>query len=822
MFMHFAKTLMRVAARSRMHSVITVAGLAIGLAVCLLALVAVWQETHYDQHHPHADRLYMVETNVQFPGREAVLRNVSMAPLAEALKEAGVGVEQTTRVRNQWHTYWRGDNLDVSSPAFFVDPSFLEMFPLEFLAGSNDTAFTTPNSVLLSESMAERFFGQENALGQTISASKTHDLTVTGVFKDLPESTHMAFDFVMPMNAPHIRFSDTHRTSWQQLPVMTYFRLAEDAPLAPVEAALKRLADDRVEASQTNEAGDKVTLRTSLIAVPDIYLEGGPYPAQFKAPGDSEKLAGLAVIGALVLVVACFNHVNIFTARAMARAREVALRKVVGASRGQLIVQFLSEAAFYCLLAWGVALAATELLLPSFAELLGRTLNSELLWQADVLGAQIALLVVVILVSGIYPAFYLSRFTPEGVMKTGAANIGSGRFNLRAILVVMQFAISIGLVISAAVIFAQTKFTQNKDLGFDAENLMVLHGVRRSPAGTIALTSALDKAISAQPGIVSVSGASAMPSWDFHDEARMRLEGQGAEEYRSIGKLSVDMDYLETYRVPVIAGRGFSDEYAADRLQWQLEERDGTAMPVVVNERMLRTLGINDAASAVGAGAYLEVNPGSERQVTIVGVIQDFHFRSLRSAISPMVLYPDPSAFNTLTVRIDPAQRDVALRSIEEGWRQVLPAQSVNPDFVDRDIVGQYQAEEQQLLVVGLLAGLAVVIAMLGLYGLAAFSIERRIKEIGIRKVLGARIEDIVRLMVWQFSKPVIAANLIAWPMAWYFARTWLDSFAYRIDLTPIPFLAAGGLALFVAGAIVAGQAIRTSHANPIHALRYE
>ena len=822
MFMHFLKTIFRVAVRARLHSAITVLGLALGLTVCLLAVVTVWQETHYDQHHPAADRLYLVETLTTPPGRQPTLRNLSMGPIAETLPTRVAGIEMATRVWRQWDSYFRADNVSFSTPALFVDPTFLEMFPLEFVEGSKETALVNATSVIISERWAELFFGEEKALGQTISAGKEIDLTVAGVFKDLPETTHFSFQMIAPMHASYKRVQGISLESWEQMLVMTYLRLTPDADPAAISLALKELVNDRIDNLQTDVTSVKWTIATTLMPVKDIHLFGGPYEWPFKPSGDFQQLIGLATIGLLVLVVACFNHVNISTARAMFRAREVAMRKVVGASRRQLIVQFLGEASVFCIAAWLIALVLAENLLKPFAEFLGQTVQPDALWQPGVIAVQVVLFLVVTIASGVYPAFYLSRFRPTGVINANAANISGGRFELRTILVVLQFAISIGLAISAAVIYGQTKYTMNKDLGFVAENLISLPGVRRGPEGTIALTRSLDEAISRKPGVISVSGAGSMPFWDERSEIRIKLGGEAEENMRSFARVVVDIDYFKTYQIDLVAGRFFSEEYAGDRLQWDLKNRDAGVLPVVVNQMAARQLGFSNVADAVNQTVVVETSPGVQRSSLIVGIAKNIHFRSLKSAIEPMVFYSDPTRFNVLTVRMDPNRIEEATKGVEEAWNEVLPGQSFRVRFVDENIRSQYIGEDRQLTIIGILAALAVIIATLGLYGLSSFVIERRIREIGIRKVLGAKVGDIIRLMVWQFSKPVMVANIIAWPAAWYLNGEWLASFAYRIDLTIVPFVLSGGLALAVACLIVGLLAYKTAQANPIKALRTE
>lgn len=818
MFGNYVKTLIRVVLRSRLHSAITVLGLTLGLTISLFITMFVWFETHYEVDFENADRTYRIESLVSAPGREDRLFNLSMGPLAELLRARLDYVEQMGRSRIEWHSYQVEGEEVFNAPTYLADQGFLDIFPLDFIYGGRE-GLKNQTSIIISESRANLLFGTSDVVGKIIQETDANPLNIVGVFRDLPENTHLTIDMLVPLNSPQQYISaETVETSWRNIPVQTYALLKRGAQPEQFSTDINRLVEETA-ASDASTTGSTAELLVQPIK--DIHLYGGPYRSRNKPAGNVEQLGIISVIGFLVLSVACFNYVNISTARAMTRAREVAMRKVVGAAQRNLIVQFLGETLFYVGFSWFLSLVIIDALLPLVNDFMSRSLTSDLIWHSDVILWQMAILGVVIFASGLYPAFYLARFNPIKILKEQSTDVNR-KISLRTILVVLQFAASVGLIIAASVIYIQTSYARNVELGFDQQDMVVLYGIGRGAAESVRLSTALDNAIVNQPGIISVSGSEALPSWDHQNEARLGKTGMVKEDFLSFNQLAVDLDYFETYKVSTVAGRMFSEEFAADTLQWDLENRDTVELPIVVNRTGARTLGYDTDVEAVDQAITVEMQTGREREARIIGVVADFHFRSIRNEIEPMVFYPDPSRFATMAVRIDPNQRDTAIESIRNGWNKVLSYQSMGYGYLDQAIIGQYVEDERLLVVIAVLAGIAILIAGLGLYGLAAFNLERRIKEIGIRKVLGANTGDIVGLVAWQFSQPVLAANLIAWPITWFAIHEWLSGFAYRIDLTLIPFLVTGIAALIVALLTVGGQAMNVARSNPVNALKYE
>jgi putative ABC transport system permease protein len=540
-----------------------------------------------------------------------------------------------------------------------------------------------------------------------------------------------------------------------------------------------------------------------------------------------------SIIALLILFMACVNFTNLATARATQRAREVALRKVLGASRRQLVAQFLIESVLLTVIAMLAALALVELLLPAFSSFLDAELDLSYSGEGGVLVPVLLLVLAVGLAGGLYPAFYLSRYQPAQVLKankSSAEPVGSGR--LRNVLVVAQFAISIGLTICTVVVYHQTLFASRSSAGFDREGVIQLEGMRRE--GVAEVREALLREIGRIPGVTSVAGTELIPAQRQTLGTTVKVPGRAEPE--KIGWYGVEPGFFETMRIPILAGRALSDRYARDNVSVpegvsedpaaeQAAERAiaqrGTN--IVVNEAAAQRLGYRQATAALGKQIDLPIFSEEVGVVpaTIVGIAANTRFRSLREEIEP-IIYFDYGAYRRLVVRYADTDGAAVMQAIQQVWKRFLPQVPIDAEFTDTKLAQLYEGDARRGQTFAAFSLLAVVIACLGLFGLAAFTAERRTKEIGIRKVLGARVRDIVRLLAWQFSKPVIVANLVAWPAAWWVMRDWLNGFDSRIELTPGPFVLAGLLALGIAIATVAGHAIRVARLNPVHALRYE
>lgn len=814
---------LRVLKRQGLYGLMAVLGLAIGLAVAVIALLYTWQETHYDSHIPRAERIFLVDARVSQPGRTEVMSAQVPGALSEALRGVVPGLEDTARVWRQWSTLKIEDRFNFNLQILAVEDAWLEMIELPMVEGTRQNFNASSTSVLLSRSLAERLFGEQSALAQTIEVDGT-PMSVAGVYADFPTTSHMAINLITPKLAPAfvVRGLDFDG-DWQRLVAFNYVLLAENAPIGPAEQAVEQVLHQnfQIDGRLSTDVKAADIFDVSLQSLATLHLNDRTYNWGIRPPADKLKLTVLAAIAVLIVVIACVNHINLTTVRSIERAREVALRKVLGAGRGQLVLQFLLEAAIIAIVALFLALTFVELTIQQANDLLQTTLDLGVLTEPSFMVWLLGLILFVVLAAGVYPAFIVSAVTPGRVLASHARG-ASGSRGIRSVLVIFQFAVSITLAIGAAVIWSQLRYARTADLGFDTENIMMLYGVGRGPEATINLTRSLDRAISGRPGIVTVSASNSTPAWDYVPEVTVRLPSEALESAQTMGRVSVDLDFFSMLNVEPLAGRLLSPDYGTDRGQWEYATRDALTLPVVINARAAASFGYGTPAEAIGQQIQFTVSPLYDRVAEIVGVIPNVHFKSLKNAIQPMVFYPDPSVFGVMMVRIDPNRREQALQSIEEGWSDVLPGQAISSDYLAAALAQQYDAEAQELKTVSVLAGLGILIAVFGQYGLAAYSAQSKRREISIRKVLGARVRDILQLFLWQFSKPVFLAMVVAWPVSFLAMSAWLENFVYRVTPNPLWFVLAGVLALTVALVTVAGHALKAARAAPVEALRYE
>ena len=815
MLRNYLLTALRNHLRQSGYTLISLAGLMLGMAVATLTFLHMWQETHYDQHLPEAKRLYVAETQLSKPGRADQLLLTSPGPLAPQARNIS-GVEDSARMWLAWYTLTVDDRIEFNHPLAAVESGFPQLMGLEMIEGSSQV-LDDPSAALVSQSMATRLFGDGPYLGQTVTLGGYIDVEIAGVYRDMPQSSHMDPKLMIALASPAVTDRGTaFDTDWNAATVYTYLRLNAGADSQAVARGLQAMARRNMRAPDGMDIDQAVKL--TLEPVTALHLNGKSYAQRpTNVVGNATALAIALAVALLVLVVACINSINIATARSADRAHEVGLRKVVGASRAQLVMQFLGESALLVLLATVGALVIAEIAAGPVGDFVGRDLSLGLLLQPGALLSFVLLVVGVVLLSGLYPAFVLANFKPARIFQPAASR---GGLSLRAVLVVFQFVTSIALMVMAGTIWQQVSYLRSADLGFDRDDIVLLQGVRRDPAGSISLSRKLDQAIEGKPGVLHVSGTHSSPSWDYADEGRIRPVAATRESALTVDRLAVDTDFFDVIKVAPIAGRVFDEKYGPDRAQWDLETRNDIELPMVLNEAAVSALGLASASGAVGEALQFELEPGYERAGRVVGVVPDFHFKSLKARIKPMVFFPDPTRFNLMMVRIDGARRDEAIASIEEGWSQVLPSQAISRNYLDRDLVNQYVSEQRQFAVLAGLAAIAIFIAMLGLVGLLAHAVAARRREISMRKVLGAEVGDVLKLFLWQFSRPVVIAALIAWPLAWLLGERWLSGFAYRVDLSWWLFAVSGLAALGITWLLTTIQVIKVSRTRPADVLQ--
>ena len=835
MWRNYLTVAFRAFTKNRTYAAINILGLAVGLVACLLLLVYVRYETSYDEWLPNAENVYQLQVIGRDPetGEDRSLQQTQYVA-GSALAKDFPQVEKKVYVTGTSVIAIKNGEPMKLEDGLAVDGPFFDIVPLPLLRGDPRTALASPGNVVLSEKEATKLYGAADPVGKTlilVEGGKRVGYRVTGVMKDIPRNSHMRASLIQRFN-PAVDFASfpEYMTSWGQISGWNYVRLRPGTDVSAIHAAMdaweQRNIPPPVEAGAPD--GRKVN-DFRLANVRDVHL--GPVSDGGMAPSnDQQTIATFLIIALLILGMAVVNFTNLATARASQRAREVALRKVLGAGRMQLITQFMGESILVAGAAMLIALAAVELLLPGLSRYLEADLNMRYLGEGGMLLPVIGLTFVVGVIGGIYPALYLSRYQPAQVLKANQSSAepqGVGR--LRTVLVVAQFAVSIGLIVCTAIVYAQTVYARTADPGFKREGILQISGISRS--AIVPLQETMIRQISALDGVVSV-GRTAI-GIDTGSNMGRSVFLPGRKEAVNIGNYPVDENFFKTLGIGLVAGRGFDANRPADRFEAPWENVDQEAQRaliarganVVVNKLAARELGFRRPAEAIGkqmrVAQFMDPDAGTV-PVTIVGVVEDTRFRSMRQSIDPIMYRLANDVANYMVVRYDTSQPAAVRNRIEQVWKRLAPDVPFEGEFSEDIVRRLYNAEQARAEIFAGFAILAVIIACMGLFGLAAFTAERRTKEIGIRKVFGARVRDIVQLLAWQFSKPVIIANLVAWPAAWWVMRDWLNQFDARVALTPGPFLLAGFIALAIAVGTIAGHAIKVARANPIHALRYE
>jgi putative ABC transport system permease protein len=820
--------------KSATYVVVNIAGLAIGLAACLILLLYVRYETSYDEWLPNAANVYQLQNFVSNSETgESFSPQMTQYVAGTTLKQDFPQIEQAVYAYDASPHVLRNGEAVVVENALAVNGPFFDILQLPFASGDPHTALSNAQSVVLSESEARRLLGTANPVGRTLTIAdhgRRLDFRITGVMRDIPRNSHLRINMVMRVD-PNSYFADEPQvmTDWGSIGGWNYVRLAPGTDPAAIHAAMpawERRNLPPVETATGNvDRGSYQDWR--LTNVRDVHT--GDAQDGTMSPGtDPLALILFSTVAVLILAMASINFVNLTTARASQRAREVALRKVLGASRGQLVAQFLTESIIVVAAAMMIALALTELLLPSLSSFLELDLRLTYLGKHGLLIPIIVTVVVVGSVGGIYPALFLSRFHPAEVLRTSHAGAGGDGVRLRTALVVAQFAISIALIICTAVIYAQTIHARTLDPGFHRDGLLQIGNFSREQLGP--RQESLAREISRLAGVESAARTSIGISTPSYMSRTVHVPGRS--EPVEIGNYATDQNFMHTMGIRLVAGRLLDDRRPLDRVsvpipsdpaaERALEARGGN---VVLNRLAAAQLGFESPRAALGQQVRVKLSsaPGAGLvPVTIVGIVDDSRFRSARGSIETIMYRLGDDYLSHLMVRHQGSDPRAVRDRIHGIWRRLAPDVPFDARASDEILTDLYESEDAQGQVFAAFALLAIIVACLGLYGLAAFTAEQRTKEIGIRKVLGARVRDIVSLLAWQFSKPVLLANLIAWPIAWWLMREWLNSFDARIELGLMPFVASGLLALIIAVGTVTGHALYVARMSPAAALRHE
>jgi len=793
--------------RNKAITTIHVLGLALGIATCLLILLFIRHEWSYDRFNEKADRIVRVTFGGHMNGHDIKEANV-MPPVAAAMKEDFPEVLEATRLRAVGiHRISYGTRSFREDALAFVDSNFLRVFTLPLIKGDPNTALVQPYTIVITRAVAEKYFGRENPIGKVLDFTDDHhNLTVTGVIEGVPETSHFHFDLFASMST----LPESREPSWMSSNFFTYLVLPQGYDAKKLETRLPGMVEKYigpqiqkgmgVSLAQFRASGNDIGFHLQRLT--DIHLHSD-LTGDLSAPGDIRYVYILGAVAVFMLLIACINFMNLSTAGATKRAKEVGIRKVLGSARAQLVGQFLVESLLLTATAMITALVLVWLSLPLFSRLAGHDLSlgwNSIPWLLPVL---LLFTLLIGLLAGAYPAFFLSAFRPVAVLK-GFFKAGKGGMGLRSSLVVFQFFISISLIIGTVVVYRQLSYIQNKKLGYDRDQVLIIQDTWWLGNNQAFFRQQLEQ----DPRIASVSGSGYLPAGPSYSNNYLCYPDNQSDKYANALRYEIDESYIPTLGMEMKLGRNFSRAYGAD------------SAAIVINETAAHFFGWGDKAAG-----HTITEPNRDRPATtyhVIGVVKDFHFRSLREMITPLVMTLAKDGGGSLIVRTK--TRDIAglIATLQKRWNDQKISAPFSYSFLDQRFQETYQAEQNIGRILGIFAGLTIFVACLGLFGLATFTAEQRTKEIGIRKVLGANTASVVTLLSRDFLRLVGLSFLIAAPIAWWAMNKWLQDFAYRITIDWWVFALTAMLALLITLLTVSLRAIRAANANPIQSLRSE
>ncbi len=800
MFRNYLKIAFRNLIKYKAYSIINIIGLAIGIAACIMIMLYVNDELSYDKFNKNYEQIYRVQADAKIEGRELNMA-LSPPPLGKTLVKDYPEVLRYARIMPTPNMLIRYKNNVFNETRFFwADSTLFNVFTMPFLEGDPKTALSSPHTVVLTQSLAKKYFGSEDPMDKIMKFEDGTPYTVKGVIKDCPVNSHFKYDMFASMSSADFGNSPF----WFNNSFYTYILMKKGTSAADFNAKMPEFVKKYAGPQLLQALGLKYEDWKSRGNYYKFYLQPlssihlySHLDHELEPNGDIKYVYIFSIIAVFILLIACINFMNLSTARSATRSKEVGVRKVLGSNKAQLIKQFLIESFMLTFAAIMLSIAIVEIFMPSFGLLAGKKLHTAYFNNWIAIPGLILTVLIVGLIAGSYPSFFLSSFKPVQVLK-GKLTGNKGNL-LRSGLVVFQFSISIILFIGTFVVYSQLKYIQNTKLGFDKEHMLVIQRAWALENHADAFKHELTK----NPGITYASNSDNVPGKPF-SETLFKAENMPNAEQHLMAFIGTDYNYAKTMGLALKSGRYFSKDHPADTLS------------VVLNETAVKTLGLNDP---VGKRILFG---GRKNILTVIGVLKDFHFESLHEKIRPLVVFLQKGQTAYLPVRLSSNNIGSTVSFIKSEWKKFVPDKPFEFYFLDTEFDRLYSAEQQTGEIFTAFSVLAIFIACLGLFGLAAFTAERRTKEIGIRKALGSSIPGIIYLLSKEFTKWVLIANLIAWPVAYYFMNKWLSDFAYRISITPWIFILAGIIALFIALLTVSAHAIRAASANPVEALRYE
>lgn len=780
------------------YSLINILGLSVGLAACLVIFLFLKQELSYDRFHSQSENIYRVTRKATISGQESTYAPVNYS-LADLIGEHIPEVEEVTRfgrtrgwINNQELTKRFEENRIL-----LAEPSFFRVFDAEFMAGNPETALEGPNKVVITQSTAKKYFGELNPMGQTLQLNRERDFVVSGVIKDWPTTSHFQFDFLASLETTKVNwYGESMFNHWGNIWAYTYIVVNPNVTQEQLEGQITTTAYE-----YGPPVLDQFDMTFPCQPLEEIHLSGSK--SEELSPGRSKTfLQVFFAVGALILLIACFNFVNLATARASWRAKEVSVKKVLGVEKKSLIGQFLGESLIITFISSIIALILAGITLPYFGRFTGTELGTASLLSLDLLWVLVGLMILVGLSAGAFPAFYLSSFKPVTVLK-GNNKLGDSKVaaTLRKGLVFIQFTISIALMVGSVTIYHQLQYVRDLDLGLDKDQVIVVSFYNKDLRSKLPL---VQEAFSQVSSVVKVAATSDTPPRQLNSWW-MKEKNNPEASKELIPLIAVDEHFVEAMRMEIVEGRDFDLSYTTDKTK-----------AILINEAMAKFLGLEEPV-----GTVFDMSEGRE-EVSVIGVIKDFHFSTVREEIKPVMLYMEEPWFDQLVVRVSAGNYSTTVNNLRESWDNLIPDWEFSYRFMDDDFDRAYRSESRLSALVLTFSALAIMISILGLVGLANFTAEQKMKEIGIRKVLGAQLFQVVWIQYRTLVQLGVFALILATPISYFFLSGWLSQFAYRTDLSWWLFLTGGILTLLITLGTVSVQSIKAGLKNPVDTLRME
>ncbi len=789
--------------RQKGYFIINLLGLTIGLTACLLITFYIIDELSYDRYHEKAERIYRVGYNFERPNGDKVAQVITEYMLKESFESYFNQIESFVRIGYPSSYYVEyEDKKFYESKISLVDKDFFDVFTYEWIAGNPKGALDEPYTIVITESVAKKFFGDENPINKTLHIMTNVSETpsrITGVIKDMPRNSHFHLNIMLSMgSAPNV-LTHLQLTDWGNMSGLNYILMPENTSIESIRKKGKDFTGQM--------RGDEGTFNPDLLIQPllDIHLHSNAR-FEFETNGNYRNIMIFSIIAIFILLIASINYMNLATARSAKRSLEVGMRKVLGAGKLSLVFQFIGEAIIITFLSLILSLTLADILMPAFNTIAGKEIN--IVWMNNlwIILLTFVIAIVIGIFSGSYPAFFLSSVKPLNALKKKSKNSSSSSI-LRKVLVIFQFSISVILIVCTLIAFLQWSYMKNKPLGIDPSNIVLM----RSP-GTEKYETFKEELLK-NPNIKSITASSKRPTYNLSSNLSYTAEGIEYDGNKFIKYVTVEYDYFETLGNKIVEGRSF------DR---NIREDENSTF--ILNEAAIKEFGWDEPLGKMFESRKIDFTTGEwvPRKGQVIGVAEDFHFESVRSKIVPVMYFINHGMVNWLIIKINSSNTSETLEYIKEKWDDLNVEIKYAPSFYKDDLDALYRAEERFFKLFVIFSGLAIAIACLGIFGLASFTAEQRTKEIGIRKVMGASVSSIIKLINREFLILVLISNIIAWPIAWYFMKNWLNNFTYKIDLTIWPFIISGLIAIIIALLSVTYKALKASSTNPIEALRYE